>query len=508
MAKKIKTPGVYVEEISTYPISITGVETSVPAFIGYTEKATRDGKDLLNKPIRISSFAEYQELFGVAFLAKFTISPIGDSPTNATMTINGNDYHIDFAENNNALLYPSIDFFYANGGGHCYIVSVGTYQEKSSLPLDMEDLLGTKIIANKFIEGGLKILEKEQAPTMLVIPDAVNLSVEQCYTVYKAVLEQCATLQSRVAILDIPKGFQENVSGGEDANIVSFRDAIGTENLSYGVAYYPWLHTAITQKSEVSLENINLELPDLAALLPEDTAITLINTYINDPKKNENKKQILHTQLLAVSPTYTQIIDEICRIINLLPPSSAMAGIYTMVDNSRGVWKAPANVSVHNVIKPAITISHEDQESLNVDAVAGKSINAIRAFPGKGTLVWGARTLDGNSSEWRYINVRRTAIMLEQSIKFAIEAYVFEPNDANTWVRIKSMVSNFLTDIWRQGALTGAKPEHAFGVQIGLGTTMTAQDILEGRMILSVMFAPIRPAEFIVIRIVQQMQGS
>ena len=109
-----------------------------------------------------------------------------------------------------------------------------------------------------------------------------------------------------------------------------------------------------------------------------------------------------------------------------------MAGVYTAVDNSKGVWKAPANVSLNSVISPTVNISHDDQEDLNVD-VQGKSINAIRSFIGEGVLVWGARALDGNNLDWRYISVRRTIIMLEQSIKVATKAYVFENNDSTTW---------------------------------------------------------------------------
>jgi phage tail sheath protein FI len=109
-----------------------------------------------------------------------------------------------------------------------------------------------------------------------------------------------------------------------------------------------------------------------------------------------------------------------------------MASVFTAVDSSRGVWKAPANVSLNAVVAPNVLVNDLDQASLNVDAVTGKSINVIRTFPGLGTLVWGARTLDGNSQDRRYINVRRTMIMLEQSIKLAARAYAFEPNDANT----------------------------------------------------------------------------
>jgi hypothetical protein len=194
--------------------------------------------------------------------------------------------------------------------------------------------------------------------------------------------------------------------------------------------------------------------------------------------------------------------------MNLLPPSSAMAGIYTMVDNSRGVWKSPANISLNSVIKPSTNITHDEQENLNVDATSGKSINAIRTFPGIGTLVWGGRTLDGNSLDWKYINVRRTMIMLEQSIKMALRSYVFEPNDANTWVSVKSMIVNYLTEKWKQGALAGASPDDAFEVQVGLGLTMTGLDILEGKMLVSVKLAIVRPAEFIVVTFEQQMQKS
>jgi uncharacterized protein len=178
------------------------------------------------------------------------------------------------------------------------------------------------------------------------------------------------------------------------------------------------------------------------------------------------------------------------------------------VDNSRGVWKAPANVSVNAVIQPTIRFSNVEQDQMNVDATAGKSVNAIRAFVGKGTLVWGARTLAGNDNEWRYVNVRRFFNFVEESVKKATEQFVFEPNDANTWVRVQAMIENFLTVLWRQGALQGVKPEHAFYVAVGLGKTMTALDILEGRMIVEIGMAAVRPAEFIILRFSHKMAES
>lgn len=206
--------------------------------------------------------------------------------------------------------------------------------------------------------------------------------------------------------------------------------------------------------------------------------------------------------------SYNAIKAEISALPLTLPPSSTMAGVYARVDSNRGVWKAPANVGVNYVIKPSIKITNGDQDNLNVDTVAGKSINAIRSFTGKGTLVWGSRTLAGNDNEWRYVPVRRFFNMAEESIKKATEQFVFEPNDANTWIRVRAMIENFLILQWRAGALAGAKPEQAFYVRIGLGQTMSAVDILEGRMIVEIGMAVVRPAEFIILRFSHKMQES
>ncbi len=185
-----------------------------------------------------------------------------------------------------------------------------------------------------------------------------------------------------------------------------------------------------------------------------------------------------------------------------------MAGIYTDNDNRLGVWHAPANVSMVGVADLTIHLSDDQQANLNVDAVSGKSVNAIRFFNGPGNLVWGARTLDGNSMDWRYVAVRRTMTFLEQSVKLAARAYVFEPNDASTWADVKSMISSFLTAIWKQGGLQGAQAADAFQVDIGLGSTMTPEDILSGFMNVTVKVAVVRPAEFIVITFQQQMVKS
>ena len=191
----------------------------------------------------------------------------------------------------------------------------------------------------------------------------------------------------------------------------------------------------------------------------------------------------------------------------LVPPSGFVSGICARTDIRRGVWKAPANVGVNAVISPALNVSHEQQEDLNV-TLCGKSVNAIRSFVGEGTLVWGARTLDGNSQDWRYINVRRTVMLLEQSVKLAVQAYIFEANDANTWGSIKAMVSAFLSGIWKSGGLVGAAPEDAYSVHIGLGETMTPDDILSGILRVVMKVAASQPGEFIEIGFQQQMEKA
>jgi phage tail sheath protein FI len=489
----MKTPGVYIVEKSAFPNSVVEVATAVPAFIGYTEKALNGNKSLLNKPWRITSMAEFRSYFGDAPKPKFAIDE-GEASEN-TIAFNGKHYAVK--RQDHFTLYYNMLLFYANGGGPCYVVSVGDYTADS--------------IEKSKLEAGITPLIKEQEPTMVIIPEAVNLADEaDCYALQVAMLTHCGyEMRNRFAILDVYNGYQT------DDVVKNFREAIGSNFLDFGAAYYPWLNTSIVQESELSFSNLDLEV--LKTLLAEEVE----NSGMADAKKEQVKEYIeslkeeltdvehntLHKILSQISPLYGEIMKEMRTSLNLLPASAAMAGVYTMVDNTKGVWKAPANVSIATVVSPTVNISHEEQEDLNVP-LSGKSINAIRFFTGEGIKVWGARTLDGNSLDWRYINVRRTMIMLEESVKNAAKAYVFDPNEANTWVNVKSMISNFLNGIWKRGGLAGAVPDDAYSVHVGLGETMTPEDILEGIMRITVLVAIVRPAEFIEITFQQQMQKS
>ena len=624
-----KTPGVYVEEISTLPPSVGQVPTAVPAFIGYSEKAIRNGKSIINVPTHITSLLDYHIMFGYAAdFGKINVLLNADSSVGT----------IDFEKR--FYLYDSVRMFFANGGGQCYIVAVGTYSD---------DVIMDKLL------GGLSALEKEDHPTILLCADAMLLKKkDQAYTIQQAMLMQCNKLQDRVAVLDVFNGFIDR--SNEDV-ILDFRNGIGVNNLKYGATYYPWIQTTLS--NNFGFEHINLKDKDgkdinIEDLVDDPSAIKnlkqaiadlkTISNFVLDPlatnkslndtffkieekirgKKEElvyyantiksliksifdlktkglsnilidnelsqkltyssaiasvaraltaisndadlkvidPKKDFLEFDLQGVEPgsaykdlkdvdlvnkgkgalksiyesmldilisirsdtrsikdnydksvydtnvLYKSIVNEVQKKASLLPPSGAMAGIYAQVDGNRGVWKAPANVSLTAVSAPWLKIDNDQQEDLNVDVNAGKSVNAIRAFTGKGTLVWGARTLAGNDNEWRYISVRRFFNMVEKSVRLSTNWAVFEPNDATTWIRVKAMIENFLTNLWQAGALAGATPDGAFFVKIGLGTTMSAIDILEGRMNIEIGMAAVRPAEFIILKFSHKLQES
>jgi phage tail sheath protein FI len=184
-----------------------------------------------------------------------------------------------------------------------------------------------------------------------------------------------------------------------------------------------------------------------------------------------------------------------------VPPGGAVCGIYALTDNTRGVFKAPANETVAGAIDLEYDINQGAQEVLNP-----KGANVIRRFPGRGIRVWGARTMSSDPL-WKYVNVRRLFIFLEASIYNSTQWVVFEPNDQRLWARVKQTVTLFLRTQWREGALFGAKEEEAFSVAVGR-ETMTEDDILNGRLIIEIGVAPVRPAEFVIFRIFQKTQEA
>lgn len=180
----------------------------------------------------------------------------------------------------------------------------------------------------------------------------------------------------------------------------------------------------------------------------------------------------------------------------LLPPSGFVTGIYARNDITRGVYKAPANEVVRGLTKFEANINTARNDVLNPEG-----INALRFFEGRGNRVWGARTMTSDP-EWKYVNVRRLFIYLEHSIDEAMQWAVFEPNNERLWRNIRQMVEDFLYVQWLNGALLGAKPEEAFFVRCDR-TTMTQNDLDNGRLICLIGVAPTKPAEYVIFRIGQ-----
>lgn len=629
MSASYKTPGVYVEEIAKLPPSIAQVETAIPAFIGYTEKDDSEktsGAATLGTPTRITSLLEYESYFGKAFQETGVTAAVVEKTVN-NQIVKTVDVSVT-APRSPFLMYYAMQMYFANGGGPCYIMSVGDYS-LSTVSFDK-------------LKQGLQKIEKEDEPTLLLFPDATALSPAECYSIYNEALKQSKKLQDRFTIIDTH-------TDDENAKPVdTLRNSINLEKeyLKYGAAYYPYLQTslkysfdlsavAITHateaaKSSTELDEVTLLLdkikeekikasPSISAItsvkdgLPAGTndlfdsktaviaKITDINTLAasvtaaadsiasltagsevtavaaasvnlsdktatvnfittleaeietikeaadNDAVKTSAEAAItalatleatideiislatavsqaltdslpatsngsLHGLKLALieskdNAVYNDILKQLSMQTVCLPPSSAMAGVYARVDRDRGVWKAPANAGLTYVVKPTVKITNDMQDSLNIDTVSGKSVNAIRSFAGKGPVVWGARTLAGNDNEWRYISVRRFFNMVEESVKKATNEFVFEANDANTWVKVRAMIENYLSLQWRAGALAGAKTDEAFYVRVGYETT-SSQDILNGIMNIEIGMAVVRPAEFIVLKFSHKLQEA
>ena len=485
-----RTPGVYVEEIQTIPPAVAAVATAVPAFLGYTEDAT-----LAGAPTRITSLLEFESLFGVAPLTQIDLN-LTKRTTEAGALL-GVDVALDGSSLSDPvpteMMHYAIKHYFANGGGPCWIYSLGGY--------------GSNVAGD--YNNGISALEAVDEPTLLVFPGATRLTTAgQHESVVQTALTSGLRTQDRFAIADVRDampGGSHDTSTEVDNGFRSNLSPTDPKALQYGAAYWPYLRTRIpwftnddnvriSTYVEQRLMNDGSTSTPVTALT---TAVTSAPVLISDTLVRDDETAVYNAARAFAAVQFVT-----------LPPSAAVAGAYATTDRNRGVWKAPANIGLALVSGPAVEATNDLNDALNVDPTSGKSVNVIRSFTGRGILVWGARTLAGNDNEYRYVPVRRLIIMIEESIEKAIASFVFESNDANTWVKVRTMIENFLFTQWRAGALQGQKPKDAFEVQIGLGITMTADDILNGYLRVRVAVAPVRPAEFIVLTFEQKLPSS
>lgn len=520
----IKSPGVYINEINAFPNAVVPIATAVPAFIGYTPQAMYEGKSHTNVPTKITSFADFQAIFCYPdspppadskkqYAPQYYLVKQEAKPEKGDYLMIGSDFYSIVPDANTIYyLYNSIRLFYNNGGGDAYIVSVGTYGAPSGAPMTPGDQIVNANVQLNDLTNGLSLLKNEQEPTMYICPEATLLSVANNADLMQKMLLQSSTMQTAVCIFDVIGGRSPDpLMFMKD--ITEFRNGTGSNGLDYGAAYYPFVGTTIMQGSDIDYTNLfGGDLKQLEPILspasnPNETVKSIIANIENPPGEPLTVSQYSNS-LVTASKTYSTVINSVLADANILPPSGGMAGVITKTDNEVGPWQAPANTSIVGASSLPIKLSEAQQGDLNVDAITGKAVNAIRFFNGLGILVWGARTLDANSLDWKYISVRRTMNFLEQSCKLAANAYVFEPNTKNTWESVKAMIGGFLTDIWKQGGLQGASAADAFSVECGLGVTMTSEDILKGFMNVTIKVAVVRPAEFIVLTFQQQMATS
>ncbi|MGV7961254.1 phage tail sheath C-terminal domain-containing protein [Photorhabdus tasmaniensis] len=376
------------------------------------------------------------------FTSQFLLSPVPVVSVKATSKGEGSPktYTYEATVTPTSLSAFAIQHYFNNGGGVCYLLPL-VETDQSAEETELKTLPD--------------LIEKQQEITLLVCPEK-NIELKQ--KVYNAVN---SLLQAKVGYFLIA----DSKDGTEQPNTQPDKTAV----------YYPNLETSFTYNQPADAD-IKLD--------GYDGAKTLAELKTASPKEYAAAKKTVDDKLRATKIT--------------LPPSAAVTGAYAATDASRGVWKAPANMALNNA-KPSESITDDKQGTMNE---AG--INAIRHFTGKGTLIWGARTLD-KTDNWRYIPVRRLFNAAERDIKKAMQFAVFEPNSQPTWKRIQTAIDNYLYQLWQQGALAGNKPQEAYFVQIGKDITMSDTDIKQGKMIVKVGMAAVRPAEFIILQFSQNV---
>ncbi len=274
----------------------------------------------------------------------------------------------------------------------------------------------------------------------------------------------------------------EDKGPGERSGIQSFID-----NGDVSIMAVPGIADASVQMSLIShCENLGSRFAILD--IPRD--MRSVNDIVN-------YRNIFDSTFAAMYHPWVKVFDPLTKNTSAVPPSGSVAGIYARTDISRGVWKAPANEVVSACVGLDANYTTGEQDILNP-----KGINLIRSFPGQGIRVWGARTLSSNP-QWKYINVKRLFIFLEESIKANTNWVVFEPNDQILWLRVRRTIEVFLSGMWKNGAFAGGAESEAFFVDIG-PNTMSKDDIDNGRLICVIGVAPVKPAEFVVFRLTQK----
>ncbi|WP_082743690.1 MULTISPECIES: phage tail sheath C-terminal domain-containing protein [unclassified Burkholderia] len=470
------TPGVSIEELFSLSLSVSSSATAVPVMIGKFVKPDGTLVPVSDGCVKVVDWLDYQSKFGIPDLkpGEVTVTSSSLNITNPKATEKGVRQKKSHATNENGdSLYTyefsvekslgyseyqlgvfSLMHYFENGGGPCYVLSYtasGDYDKFSS--------------------------EIKKHPEITLIVLAENSSDEgRIYAKLNGLLEK-----------DKGEGYFLIAHGDNGVDPPVGRPDTGT-NPEQTAYYYPRL-------------GVPYKLPSLAESVLGQIAVT---GYVDDENDVNNLSELkninpdLHAQITAA------IKKQYAEFQLILPPSPAVAGAYCRTDRERGVWKAAANITLRSVVSLEDVVSDARQSDMNKNG-----INVIRQFSGQGVVIWGARTLVNEATpDWLYVPVRRLFNAAQRDISAAMRFAVFEPNSPPTWERVRAAIDNYLHDLWQRGALLGTTPEEAYFVQVGKDITMTDTDIKQGRMIVKVGMAAVRPAEFIILQFTQEMEQS
>ncbi len=515
MPVTVSYPGVYVEEIPSGVRTITGVATSITAFIG---RALRGPTD---EPVTINNYGDFERVFGGLW-------------------------------SGSSLGYAVRDF-YMNGGSQAIIVRL--YQPQAILPVPKAKLIADSVTLEAKYPGawGNQLRARVDHDLAVGVTGLFNLSIRDGNTgqveLFRnlsvtagdvrevgRVLENESSLMRVISTgLNIPLAHPNLAPGDVDvwadhttatnAKVTALADdGDGLQSIDFTGPGKEAAKQGLYALNKADLFNL-LCIPPYTPAGDVDAALVgAAGSYCElrramllvDPPSTWNTKDLAKAGVAAVGTTSKNAALFFPRLrqpdpmrggqIGDFAPCGAVAGVFARTDTTRGVWKAPAGLDATLVGVPDLSVPLTDAENGELNPLG---INCLRAMPAAGRIVWGARTLQGDdrlASDWKYIPVRRLALFIEESLYRGTQWVVFEPNDEPLWAQIRLNLGAFMHNLFRQGAFQGTSPKDAYFVKCDKETTIQ-NDINLGIVNIVVGFAPLKPAEFVIIKL-QQMAGQ